>query len=59
MRALHYTLNDGTTVKTYAEAKASGQKYTAQMEDIPRPLCIAPKQKEMLDKGLCPIVGIQ
>lgn len=59
MRALIYKLNDGTTVKTYAEAKVSGQVYTAQMEDIPRSLCVAPKQKKMLDKGLCPIVGIQ
>ena len=59
MRALTYKLNDGTVVKTMAEAKAGGQRYTAQMKDIPRPLHVAPKQREMLDKGLCPIVGIQ
>ena len=59
MRALTYKLNDGTIVKTMAEAKASGQAYATQMEDIFRPLCVAPKQKEMLDKGLCPIVGVQ
>lgn len=37
MRTLTYKLNDGTVVKTMAEAKASGQNYTEQMEDIKTP----------------------
>jgi hypothetical protein len=58
MRALHYTLADGTVVKTYAEAQNSGQKFQSTMVEIPEPFHCAPVQKEMLDKGLCPIVGV-
>lgn len=34
MRALKYRLADGTVVTTWAEAKASGQKYTEFFEPI-------------------------
>ena len=37
MRALTYKLNDGTVVKTMAEAKASGQRYTTELREIRKP----------------------
>lgn len=48
MRALHYTLNDGTEVKTYAEALASGQKFTSIMREIKENSPIHPKQKSIV-----------
>ena len=51
MRALTYKLNDGTVVKTMAEAKASGQTYTAQMEDIKTPFKDTPVMAK-IRKGL-------
>ena len=44
MRALHYRLENGTIVKTLAEAKASGQKYTPFMEIIAKPFTDTPQQ---------------
>lgn len=43
MRALTYTMADGTEVKTLAEAKAGG-KYTTKLKEIPEPTHTAPKQ---------------
>lgn len=51
MRALTYKLNDGTVVKTMAEAKASGQAYTTQMEDIKTPFKDTPVMAR-IRKGL-------
>jgi hypothetical protein len=51
MRALVYNLTDGTTVKTMAEAKSSGQQYKAEVIDIPKPVNVSPKQ-ERICKGL-------
>lgn len=34
MRNLIYVLADGTVVRTMNEAKASGQKYTVDFEDV-------------------------
>lgn len=48
MRALHYTLNDGTEVKTYAEALASGQKFTSIMREIKANKPIHPKQRNIV-----------
>ena len=51
MRALTYKLNDGTIVYTMTEAKASGQKYTEQMEDIKTPFKDTPVMAR-IRKGL-------
>jgi hypothetical protein len=51
MRALVYKLNDGTIVKTMTEAKASGQAYTAQMEEIKTPFKDTPTMAR-IRKGL-------
>ena len=51
MRNLTYKLADGTIVKTYAEALASGQTYVAVLENIDRPKTeLSPKRKAMLIK---------
>ena len=34
MRNLIYVLADGSVVRTMADAKASGQKYTVDFEDV-------------------------
>ena len=50
MRALVYNLSNGATVKTMAEAKASGQKYTTELVDIPKPVNASPKQSLICEK---------
>ena len=51
MRALVYKLNDGTTVRTMAEAKESGQQYTTEMEEVKTPFKDTP-QMARIRKGL-------
>lgn len=36
MRTLNYKLADGTVVKTFDEAKASEQRFTNYLKDVPR-----------------------
>ena len=51
MRKLMYKLANGSIVKTYKEALASGQTYTTVMENIDRPRTeLSPKRKAMLIK---------
>ena len=37
MTKVVYILTDGTKVYSYAQAQASGQKYTVRYEPIPKP----------------------
>lgn len=37
MTKVAYILADGTKVYSYAQAQASGQKYTVRYEPIPKP----------------------
>ena len=51
MRNLIYELADGTVVKTYKEALASGQAFKEILEREPMPAPdLSPKRKEMLVK---------
>ena len=51
MRNLIYKLADGTIVKTYKEAVASGQTYKVVLETVDRPRYeLSPKRKAMLIK---------
>ncbi len=51
MRALKYRLSNGTVVNTLAEAKASGNEYTAIMENVREAgSAVSPKRQAMLDK---------
>ena len=46
MTNLTYVLADGTEVKTYAEALASGQRYTAKYTLVEKPpVKLTPKQE--------------
>lgn len=51
MRNLTYKLADGSIVKTYKEATASGQTFSVVMENVDRPKSeLSPKRKAMLIK---------
>ena len=51
MRNLIYKLADGSIVKTYKEATASGQTFSVVMENVDRPKSeLSPKRKAMLIK---------
>lgn len=51
MRNLYYLLADGTTTKSYKEAKASGQSYKVMLEReaMAKPV-LSEKKKAMLVK---------
>ena len=51
MRNLVYKLADGSVVRTYKEALASGQTYKVVMENVERAKSyLSPKRKAMLVK---------
>ena len=50
MRNLVYRLTNGTIVKTYKEAVASGQGYKAEMVNIEEPLGKLPVKREAMLK---------
>lgn len=51
MRNLYYELADGTVVKTYKEALASGQTFKTKLETVPRQRWeLSEKRKAMLVK---------
>ena len=52
MRNLVYRLANGSVVRTYAEAVASGQTYKVEMENVDRPKVeLSPKRKALLKKA--------
>lgn len=53
MTRLTYVLADGTEVRTYAEALASGQRYTAKYAPVEKPpVKLTPKQEALRVKAV-------